>query len=124
MPDSPIDSGSTAWMLTSSALVLLMVPGLALFYGGMVRRKNVLTTMMHSFVAMALIGVQWVLVGYALAFGESHGGVIGWSWASVGLHGIPPDRLYADKAIPELVFVMFQGKFAIITPALISGAIA
>ncbi len=119
-----IDSGSTAWMLTSSALVLLMVPGLALFYGGMVRRKNILTTMMHSFVAMAVIGVQWVTIGYSLAFGTSHGGLFGWSWDLVGLQGIAPDRLYSDKAIPELVFVMFQGKFAIITPALISGAIA
>lgn len=123
-PETPVDSGSTAWMLASSALVLLMVPGLALFYGGMVRRKNVLTTMMHSFVAMAIIGVQWVLVGYALAFGESHGGIFGWSWDYVALRGISPDRLFSDKAIPELVFVMFQGKFAIITPALISGAIA
>ena len=120
----PVDSGSTAWMLASSALVLLMVPGLALFYGGMVRRKNILTTMMHSFVAMAIIGVVWVLYGYALAFGQSHGGLIGWSWDYVGLQGIPPQRLFGDKAIPELVFVMFQGKFAIITPALISGAIA
>ena len=123
-PDVAIDSGSTAWMLTSSALVLLMVPGLALFYGGMVRRKNILTTMMHSFVAMAIIGIQWVLFGYALAFGTSHGGLIGWSWDYAGLQGIAPDRLFGDKAIPELVFVMFQGKFAIITPALISGAIA
>ena len=121
---SAIDSGSTAWMLTSSALVLLMVPGLALFYGGMVRRKNILTTMLHSFVAMALIGVQWILVGYSLAFGKSHGGLIGWSWDAVALHGILPDRLFSDKAIPELAFIMFQGKFAIITPALISGAIA
>jgi Amt family ammonium transporter len=119
-----IDSGSTAWMLTSSALVLLMVPGLALFYGGMVRRKNILTTMLHSFVAMALIGVQWILVGYSLAFGKSHGGFIGWSWDAVALHGLTPDRLFSDKGIPELAFVMFQGKFAIITPALISGAIA
>ncbi|MEW5740625.1 MAG: ammonium transporter [Myxococcota bacterium] len=119
-----IDSGSTAWMLASSALVLLMVPGLALFYGGMVRRKNVLTTMMMSFVAMALIGVQWVVIGYALAFGASRGGVIGWDWALVGLSGLEPTKLYADKHIPELVFVMFQGKFAIITPALISGAVA
>src|SRR4029079_16632824 len=108
-----IDSGSTAWMLTSTALVLLMVPGLALFYGGMVRRKNILTTMMHSFVAMAAIGVQWVTIGYAIAVGRSHGGLFGWSWDAVGLQGIPPDRLYSDKAIPELVFVMFQGKFAI-----------
>ena len=122
--DVAIDSGSTAWMLASSALVLLMVPGLALFYGGMVRRKNVLTTMMHSFVAMAIIGVQWVLVGYALAFGQSYGGLVGWSWDHVGLQGIGPAQLFGDKAIPELVFVMFQGKFAIITPALISGAIA
>ena len=72
--DTHIDSGSTAWMLCSSAMVLLMVPGLALFYGGMVRRKNILSTMMHSFVAMAVIGVQWVVVGYALSFGKSMGG--------------------------------------------------
>ena len=119
-----IDSGSTAWMLASSAMVLLMVPGLALFYGGMVRRKNVLTTMMMSFVAMAIIGVQWVLFGYGLAFGQSLGGWLGWSSELWGLAGLPHTRLYADKAIPELVFVMFQGKFAIITPALISGAVA
>ncbi|MCC6335268.1 MAG: ammonium transporter [Myxococcales bacterium] len=124
MENSAIDSGSTAWMLASSALVLLMVPGLALFYGGMVRRKNVLTTMMMSFVAMAIIGVQWVVWGYALAFGTSRGGVIGWDWALFGLSGVEPTKLYADKHIPELVFVMFQGKFAIITPALISGAVA
>ncbi len=111
-------------MLTSSALVLLMVPGLALFYGGMVRRKNVLTTMMMSFVAMAVIGVQWVLVGYALAFGKSYGGIIGWDSTLVALSGIDMAKPYADKGIPELVFVMFQGKFAIITPALISGAVA
>jgi ammonium transporter, Amt family len=69
-----INAGNTAWMLTSSAMVLLMVPGLAMFYGGMVRRKSVLTTMMHSFVAMAIIGVQWVVVGYCIAFGESFHG--------------------------------------------------
>jgi Amt family ammonium transporter len=124
MPPPAIDSGSTAWMLTSSALVLLMIPGLALFYGGMVRRKNILTTMMQSFVAMAVIGVQWVLVGYSLAFGRSQGGWIGWSPEYVALQGISPQQLFGDKAIPELVFVMFQGKFAIITPALISGAVA
>lgn len=122
--DTTIDAGSTAWMLASSAMVLLMVPGLALFYGGMVRRKNVLTTMMMSFVAMAVIGVQWVLVGYALAFGKSLGGVIGWDGALFALNGIEPGKLYGDKHVPELVFVMFQGKFAIITPALISGAVA
>src|SRR6476469_8037042 len=99
-----IDPGSTAWMLTSSAMVLLMVPGLALFYGGMVRKKNVLTTMMMSFVAMAIIGVQWVLVGYALSFGTSIGGFIGWSPELLALNGVPHTRLFADKAIPELVF--------------------
>ncbi len=121
---SAIDAGSTAWMLTSAALVLLMVPGLALFYGGMVRKKNVLTTMMMSFVAMSIIGVQWILFGYSLAFGRTLGGVVGWDPSLWGLAGIDHTRLYADKLIPELVFVMFQGKFAIITPALISGAVA
>ena len=121
---SKIDPGSTAWMLASSALVLLMVPGLALFYGGMVRRKNILATMMHSFVAMAIIGVQWITIGYSLAFGKSVGGWIGWDPDLMFLRGIKPETLYADKGVPLLVFVMFQGKFAIITPALISGAVA
>lgn len=120
----PFDSGSTAWMLASAAMVLLMVPGLAMFYGGMVRRKNILNTMMYSYVAMAIVGVQWVLVGYCLSFGKSVGGVIGWDWNLVGLHNLSHLKDYADKGIPELAFVMFQGKFAIITPALISGAVA
>jgi len=120
----PVDPGSTAWMLVSSALVLLMVPGLALFYGGLVRRKNVMATMLQSFVALGVIGVQWIVIGYALAFGPSLGGWIGWDPSLVGLVGLPYTRNFADKAIPELVFVMFQGKFAIITPALISGAVA
>jgi ammonium transporter, Amt family len=120
----PVDPGSTAWMLVSSAMVLLMVPGLALFYGGLVRRKNVLTTMLYSFAAMGIIGVQWVVIGYSLAFGRSLGGWVGWDPSLIGLVGIPYTRNFADKAIPELVFVMFQGKFAIITPALISGAVA
>jgi ammonium transporter, Amt family len=111
-------------MLVSSALVLLMVPGLALFYGGLVRRKNVLTTMLYSFAAMGIIGVHWVVIGYSLAFGRSLGGWIGWDPSLIGLIGLPYTRNFADKAIPELVFVMFQGKFAIITPALISGAVA
>src|SRR5262249_17729923 len=120
----PIDSGSTAWMLTSSALVLFMVPGLAMFYAGMVRRKNIIATMMYSFGAMAVIGVQWVVVGYGLAFGTDHAGLIGWDPGLVMLHSVRPGDLYADKAIPALAFIMFQGKFAIITPALISGAVA
>jgi len=119
-----IDAGSTAWMLTSSAMVLLMVPGLALFYAGMVRKKSVLATMMHSFVAMAVIGVQWVLIGYCLSFGATQGGLIGFDARYLALQGIPHTQLFGDKGIPELVFVMFQGKFAIITPALIAGAIA
>ncbi|MFO0973056.1 MAG: ammonium transporter [Phycisphaerae bacterium] len=119
-----IDSGSTAWMLTSAALVLLMVPGLALFYGGMVRRKNILATMMQSYVAMAAIGVQWILVGYALAFGDSVRGLIGWDTRLLALHGLSFTADFADKAVPEFAFVMFQGKFAIITPALLCGAVA
>lgn len=120
--DVPVDSGTTAWMLTSTALVLLMVPGLAMFYGGLVRTKNVLGTMMHSFVAMAIIGVLWVVCGYALTFGPSIlGGFVGWNNDYFFLNGI--DDMITD-GVPEYVLAMFQGKFAIITPALISGALA
>jgi Amt family ammonium transporter len=118
------DSGDTAWMLISTGLVLLMVPGLALFYGGMVRRKNVLGTMMHSMVALAIIGIQWVLFGYALAFGASRHGLIGWSFDLLGLHGVSPARIFPETHIPVFVHCMYQGMFAIITPALISGAMA
>jgi Amt family ammonium transporter len=114
------DSGDTAWMLISTALVLVMLPGLALFYAGMVRSKNVLSTTMHTFAAMAIIGVQWVVVGYTLSFGGS-GPFIG-SLQHLFLNGIGPESL--SGTIPTYVFVMFQGMFAIITPALISGAIA
>jgi Amt family ammonium transporter len=119
-----VDNGDTAWMLMSTGLVLLMVPGLALFYGGMVRRKNVLGTMMHSMVALALIGIQWLVYGYALAFGDTNSGVIGWSSAFVGLNGILSDKVFPGTHIPIFVHCMFQGMFAIITPALISGALA
>lgn len=114
------DTGDTAWMLTSTALVLIMLPGLALFYAGMVRSKNVLSTTMHTFAAMAIIGVQWVVIGYTLAFGGA-GPFIG-SLQNMFLNGIGPESL--TGTIPTYVFVMFQGMFAIITPALISGAIA
>jgi Amt family ammonium transporter len=118
-------AGDIAWMLMSTALVLLMVPGLALFYGGMVRRKNVLGTMMHSMIALSIIGLQWVLFGYALAFGASKGGWIGWSPEFVGLSS---DRLYdavlPGTKLPIYLHCMYQGMFAIITPALISGAFA
>jgi ammonium transporter, Amt family len=118
----PIDTGTTAWMLMSTALVLLMVPGLAMFYGGLVRTKNVLGTMMHSFVAMAIIGVLWTAVGYSLTFGDGVlGGFIGWKSEYVFLMGIDTS---ITSGVPEYVLAMFQGKFAIITPALISGALA
>ncbi len=115
-----IDSGDTAWMLVASALVLLMTPGLALFYGGMVRKKNVLATFMYSFYALALVTVQWVLFGYSLAFGRTHGGLIGGlEFALLHNVGVEP-----RGTVPHLAFMAFQLKFAIITPALISGAFA
>jgi Amt family ammonium transporter len=118
-----IDSGATAWMLTSTALVLLMVPGLAMFYSGLVRSKNVLGTIMHSFVAMGIISILWVAVGYSMSFGSNVlGGFFGWKGDYFFLKGIDTNIL--DAGVPEYVFSMFQGKFAIITPALIAGAFA
>ena len=122
-PAPVLDTGATAWMLTSTALVLLMVPGLALYYGGLVRTKNVLGTMMHSFGAMAVVGVLWAVCGYALAFGPSVcGGWVGWDSGLFLLKKI--DTVIMSYGVPEYVFSMFQGKFAIITPALIAGAFA
>jgi Amt family ammonium transporter len=120
-----IDAGDTAWVLTSSALVLMMTaPGLALFYGGMVRRKNVLATLMQSFVLMALISIQWVLFGYSLAFGPDRGGVIGGlEWIGLRGVGLEPNPDYA-ATIPHQAFMVFQLMFAVITPALITGAFA
>lgn len=123
--DAPVanDSGATAWMLTSTALVLLMVPGLAMFYGGLVRTKNVLGTMMHSFTAMGIMTVLWVVCGYSMAFGGNFlGGWIGWNNDYFLLQGI--DTNIMSAGIPEYVFSMFQAKFAIIAPALIAGAFA
>lgn len=118
-----IDSGATAWMLTSTALVLLMIPGLAMFYGGLVRSKNVLGTIMHSFVAMGIISVLWVILGYSMCFGKNIlGGWFGWNSKYFFLKGI--DSNVMEAGIPEYVFSMFQCKFAIITPALIAGAFA
>jgi Amt family ammonium transporter len=118
-----IDTGITAWMLTSTALVLLMVPGLAMFYGGLVRSKNVLGTMMHSFVAMGIMAVLWVIVGYSMSFGKNVlGGWFGWNKDYILLKGI--DETITPAGVPEYVFSMFQGKFAILTPALIAGAFA
>jgi Amt family ammonium transporter len=121
--DGVIDTGITSWMLTSTTLVLLMIPGLALFYGGLVRTKNVLGTMMHSFAAMGIIAVLWVAVGYSMSFGSSVlGGWFGWNKDYFMLQGI--DETIMPTGIPEYVFSMFQGKFALITPALIAGAFA
>src|SRR5215470_5285286 len=118
------DTGDTAWMLTSSALVLMMtIPGLALFYGGLVRPKNVLSTLMHSFFCAALISVTWVLFGYSLAFGPDVGGWIG-STAFFGLSGILGTASSVAPTIPQILFVVYQATFAIITPALISGTFA
>ena len=115
-----IDTGDTAWLLVATALVLFMTPGLSLFYGGMVRRKNVLATLMHSFSALPLVTLQWVLFGYSLAFGSTHGGFIG-GFEYVGL-----GRLVAEAkgSVPHLAFCAFQMMFAVITPALIAGAFA
>ena len=118
-----VDTGITSWMLTSTALVLLMIPGLAMFYGGMVRTKNVLGTMMHSFAAMGIIAVLWVILGYAMSFGKNVlGGWFGWNNDYFFLKGI--DETILDQGVPEYVFSMFQGKFAIITPAILAGAFA
>jgi Amt family ammonium transporter len=123
--DEPtLNSGDTAWMLTSTALVLLMtVPGLAMFYGGMVRRKNVLATVMQSFAVCCLMTVLWMVAGYSIAFGD--GGGLNAFWGGLGnlfLNGLTADAL--SGSIPESVFMVFQMTFAIITPALVCGAFA
>ena len=121
----------SAWMMMSTALVLLMVPGLALFYGGMVRRKNILATMMQSMVALAVVGVYWIAIGYSLAFGDpipwlttAKGSFLGFSPDLVFLKGVKPTDLLPGGTIPVYLHMLFQGMFAIITPALISGAVA
>ena len=119
-----LNAGDTAWVLVSSALVLMMTaPGLALFYGGLVRRKNVLATLMHSFILLAMISVQWVLWGYSIAFGPDIGGVVG-NLAYVGLTTVGGEPGPYAKTIPHLAYMIFQGMFAAITPALITGTFA
>ena len=118
-----INTGDTAWLLASAALVMLMTPALGFFYGGLVRRKNVLATIMHSFFILCLISVQWVLWGYSLAFGPDIGGVIGGlDWA--GLKGVGQEPNAYAPTVPALAFMVFQMMFAVITPALITGAFA
>ena len=123
-PPPKVDTGDTSWLLISAALVMLMTPGLALFYGGMVRTKNVLGTIMHSFIALGVITIQWIVYGYSLAFGPDIGHVIGsLKWA--GLHGVGLNP-YPDygATVPHQAFMIFQMMFAVITPALITGAFA
>lgn len=122
---STFDSGDVAWMIVASAFVLLMTPGLAFFYGGMVNKKNVISTMLQSFVALGVISVVWVVVGFSLSFGDSIGGIIGdprthFVFRDVGLTLHPE----FSETIPFLLFALFQLKFAIITPALITGSFA
>ena len=124
-PGETIDTGDTAWMLVSSAFVLLMTPGLAFFYGGMVTKKSIISTMLQGFVALGVISVLWVVVGFSLAFGESLGGFIGnpmtyFAFKDVSLRPIQE----FSETIPFLLFALFQLKFAIITPALITGSFA
>jgi len=122
--------GDSAWLLVSTAFVMLMVPGLALFYGGMVRRKNVLATMMQSMICLSVVGVFWIGIGYSLAFGDpwllGPGGasLLGWSPELVFLRGVTPSSMVPNLNIPVYLHMAYQGMFAIITPALISGAIA
>lgn len=120
-----IDTGDTAWVLVCAALVMLMTPAVGLFYGGMVRKKNVLAILMQSFIILALISIQWVLFGYSLAFGPDkwHGLIGGLDWIGLNGVGAAPNPDYA-ATIPASVFMIFQAMFAIITPALITGAFA
>ncbi len=121
---SKMDSGDTSWLLISAALVMLMTPGLALFYGGMVRTKNVLGTIMQSFIALGVITIQWAFYGYSLAFGPDMGHVIGsLDWAGLRGVGLDPFPDYS-ATVPHQAFMIFQMMFAVITPALITGAFA
>ncbi len=119
-----MNSGDTAFVLVSAALVMLMTPGLALFYGGMVRSKNVLGTIMQSFIILGIISVEWALWGYSMAFGPDHGGIVGGlDWFGLKGVGLEPSADYGTT-IPHAAFMIFQCMFAVITPALITGAFA
>lgn len=118
-----MNTGDTAWVMVSAAMVLVMTPGVALFYGGLARRKNILSILMQCFVIMCIVGLQWVLFGYSLAFGPDIGGIIGGlDWIGLRTVGMEPGP-YADN-LPHLAFMIFQAMFAIITPALMVGAFA
>ncbi|MEU3555077.1 ammonium transporter [Streptomyces fragilis] len=119
-----ISSADTGFMLICSALVMLMTPGLAFFYGGMVRVKSALNMLMMSFISLGIVTVLWVLYGFSLAFGTDSGGLIGWDSGYLGFSGIDKGEVWSGYTIPTLVFAVFQLMFAVITPALISGALA
>lgn len=120
-----IDKGDTAWMIVASAFVLLMTPGLAFFYGGMVTKKSIISTMLQSFVALGVISILWVMIGFSLAFGESYYGIIGNPFTYFAFNNVTvsPNPEFSET-IPFLLFALFQLKFAIITPALITGSFA
>src|SRR4030066_2384393 len=119
-----VNTADTLFIMLSTALVMLMTPGLALFYGGMVRGKNVLGTIMQNVFAIALVSVQWILIGYSLAFGPDVHGIIGnLDWVGLKGVGVNPNPDYAPT-IPHIAFMMYQAMFAVITPALITGAFA
>ena len=121
----PVNSGDTAWMLTATGLVLLMTPGLSYFYGGMVGQKNIISTMLQSFIAMGVISIVWVVVGFSLAFGDSIGGIIGNPMTYFMMRGVGGEtHPLLAPTFPLLLFAFFQLKFAIITPALITGSFA
>lgn len=125
VPGFNTSGADTAWMLTATALVLIMTPGLAFFYGGMVDKKNVLSTMLQSFISMALITILWVVFGFSLAFGESYNGIVGNPFTFVLMRGVADHQPWQlAPTIPFLLFAFYQLKFAIITPALISGTFA
>ena len=125
-PTPALQPADLAWMLVSIALVMLMIPGLGLFYAGMVRAKNVLATMMQAMSALAVVGTLWITLGYALAFGDDVGGlgVLGFSPTFIALHGVTPAELWPGSGVPIWVHATFQGLFAVITPALVAGALA
>ena len=118
-----MNTGDTAWVLMSAAMVMLMTPGLAFFYGGMVRRKNMLSVLMQCFIILCVLSVQWVLFGYSLSFAPGSGFWGGFSWAGLNGVGLEPYPDYA-ATIPHQAFMIFQAMFAVITPALIIGAFA
>ena len=127
VPTEPLkfDTGDTAWMLVATAFVLLMTPGLGFFYGGMVGKKNVISTMMQSFMAMVIVTILWVIIGFGLCFGPSIGGFIGNPMPNLFFQGVGTNTAWSlAPTIPFMLFALFQAKFAIITPALITGAFA